>query len=109
MQSEMNWRENTRDLVEEVLKTALALEDVMAALLKELPENAFGGEDNAEVLLELVVGSVMPAVVVAGERDTRAAIHLAAAIRERVVADLREAAARARRREGPDRLAEEER
>jgi hypothetical protein len=47
--------EITRDLVEEVLLTALALEDVMGALLDEIPEGAFPGEDNAHVLLEMVV------------------------------------------------------
>ncbi|HWH20835.1 MAG TPA: hypothetical protein VN671_09905, partial [Solirubrobacterales bacterium] len=73
--------EATRDLVEEVLLTALALEDVMTALLAEIPEGAFPGEDNAKVLLEMVVGSVHPAARAAGPRDCRTATALVAAIR----------------------------
>ena len=89
----------TRDLVEEVLRTALALEDVIASLLEDLPDGAFAGEDNGLVLLEMVVGSVHPAVVATGARDTRTATALVAAIRERVLADLRTAAVLARERE----------
>jgi hypothetical protein len=89
----------TRELVEEVLRTALALEDVMAALLAELPERAFPGEDNSRVLLSMIVGSVHPAAVAAGPRDTRTATALVAAIRERVLADLRTAAELARGRD----------
>jgi hypothetical protein len=89
----------TRELVEEVLRTALALEDVMSALLDELPERAFPGQDNAHVLLEMIVGSVHPAATAAGRRDTRTAIALVAAIRERVLADLRTAAELAKERE----------
>jgi hypothetical protein len=89
----------TRDLVEEVLRTALALEDVMASLLEELPEGAFPGEDNARVLLEMVVGSVHPAAVAAGTRDCRTATALVGAIRERVIDDLRTAAELAKERE----------
>ncbi|HVW47270.1 MAG TPA: hypothetical protein VHA76_09470 [Solirubrobacterales bacterium] len=91
--------EPTRDLVEEVLLTALALEDVMAGLLAELPEGAFPGEDNARVLLEMVIGSVHPAARAAGARDCAAAIALVGAIRERVLTDLHTAADLARERE----------
>jgi hypothetical protein len=91
--------ETTRDLVEEVLRTALALEDVMVSLLEDLPDGAFPGEDNGLVLLEMVVGSVHPAAVAAGPREVRAATALVGAVRERVLADLRTAAAIARERE----------
>jgi hypothetical protein len=91
--------ETTRDLVEEVLRTALALEDVMSSLLEELPDGAFPGEDNARVLLEMVVGSVHPAARAAGSRDCRTATALVGAIRERVIADLRTAAELAKDRE----------
>jgi hypothetical protein len=84
--------EATRELVEEVLRTALALEDVISALLAELPERAFAGEDNSHVLLSMIVGSVHPAARAAGPRDCRTATALVAAIRERVLADLRTAA-----------------
>ncbi len=90
--------DTTRELVEEVLRTALALEDVMSSLLEDLPESAFPGEDNAHVLLEMVVGSVHPAARAAGERDCRVAIALIGAIRERVIDDLRTAAELAKER-----------
>jgi hypothetical protein len=89
----------TRELVEEVLRTALALEDVMTALLDELPDHAFPGQDNAHVLLEMVVGSVHPAARAAGPRDCHVATALVGAIRERVIADLRTAAELAKERE----------
>jgi hypothetical protein len=85
--------ELTGELVEEVLRTALALEDVISGLLDELPANAFPGpEDPAAVLMEMIVGSVHPAASVAGVRDCRSAIALVVAIRERVLADLHTAA-----------------
>jgi hypothetical protein len=97
-------RARTRELVEEVLRTALVLEDVMTALLEDLPEHVFPGEDNGEVLLQMVVGSITPAVAAAGEPDRRAAIGLVTAIRERVLADLHTAAemAAGRPTDGPD-------
>ncbi|HXF32533.1 MAG TPA: hypothetical protein VN522_13540 [Solirubrobacterales bacterium] len=85
-------RELTGELVEEVLRTALALEDVISGLLDELPAGAFPGEDPARVLMEMIVGSVHPAAAVAGNRECRSAIALVVAIRERVLADLRTAA-----------------
>ena len=89
----------TRAMVLEVLRTAMALEDVMSSLLEDLPEGAFPGEDNGQILLEMVVGSVHPAARAAGERDCRVATALVGAIRERVLADLRTAAELARERE----------
>lgn len=86
-------------MVLEVLRTAMALEDVMASLLEDLPEGAFPGEDNGQILLEMVVGSVHSAARAAGERDCRVATALVGAIRERVLADLRTAAELARERE----------
>lgn len=91
--------ETTRDLVEEVLRTALALEDVMVSLLEDLPDGAFPGRDNGLVLLEMVVGSAHPAAVAAGPRDCRTATALVGAIRERVIDDLHAAAELARERE----------
>jgi hypothetical protein len=89
----------TRDLVEEVLCTAMALESVVGSLLEDLPDGAFPGEDPGLVLLEMIVGSVHPATTAAGARDTRTATALVGAIRERVLTDLRTAATLARERE----------
>ncbi len=82
----------TYELVEEVLRTAVALEEVMTALLDEIPEGAFPGDDNARVLLEMVVGSVGPAANAAGPRQVEATIALVAAVRDRVLTDLHTAA-----------------
>ncbi len=92
-------RELTNELVEEVLRTALALEDVLSGLLAELPAGAFHGRTNAHVLLEMIVGSVHPAAAAAGVRDCRSAIALVVAIRERVLADLHTAAELAKERD----------
>jgi hypothetical protein len=83
-------------LIRELLGAGLALMDVLSSLIEELPEDAFPGEDRAEVLLEMVVGSCRPAVAAAGESDARAAISLVAAVRDSVFGDLRAAAAAAR-------------
>jgi hypothetical protein len=88
--------ETTRALVEEVLRTAMALEDVTVSLL----------EDPGLVLLEMIVGSVHSAAVAAGSRDVRTATALVGAIRERVLADLRTAAALAGERELVERKTE---
>jgi hypothetical protein len=93
-------RELTHELVEEVLRTALALEGVISGLLDELPADAFpGGEDPAVVLLQMIVGSVQPAAAAAGVRDCRSAIALVVAIRDRVLADLRTASELAKGRD----------
>jgi hypothetical protein len=92
MTDQEQYHDLTRELVEEVLRTALALEDVMSSLLEELPEGAFPGEDNAQVLLDMIIGSVQPAALAAGEGDCRTTIALVGAITERVLADLRSAA-----------------
>jgi hypothetical protein len=85
--------ELTGELVGEVLRTALALEDVISGLLEELPAGAFPERGDAgPVLMEMIVGSVHPAAAVAGVRDCRSAIALVIAIRERVLADLHTAA-----------------
>jgi DNA-binding response OmpR family regulator len=80
------------ELVMEVLGTALALDRSVFVLMEHLPEDAFPGEDNASVLLEMIVGSVSPAVAAAGEDECRTAIALVASLRERVLADLHTAA-----------------
>lgn len=83
-------------LIEELLRTSFALGDVLGALLDELPEDAFPGEENGAVLIEMVVGTCRPAVAAAGEATCRDATALVGAIRDRVLADLRDAAALAR-------------
>jgi hypothetical protein len=85
-----------RELIEELLRAGLALTDLLSSLLEEIPEGAFPGEDSGEVLMEMVVGSCLPAIEAAGERDCRTAAALIGAIRDRVFDDLRAAAEIAR-------------
>jgi hypothetical protein len=86
----------TRELVEEVLLTAIAIEEVIRSTLAELPEGAIPEDEAAEVLLEMVVGSIRPATRAAGPTELRTATALVAAIRERVLADIHTAADRTR-------------
>jgi hypothetical protein len=96
----------TRDLVEELLRTSFALQDVMGSLLEDLPERTPDGRDSALTLLDMVIGSVHPAARAAGHRDCRTATALVGAVRERVLTDLRTAAALAFADELADRKTE---
>jgi hypothetical protein len=42
--------DSTQALIEELLRTAFSLQDIMGAFLEEMPEDSFPGEDNAAVL-----------------------------------------------------------
>ncbi len=75
-----------------MLRTTFTLSEVMGTLLEDLLENAFPGEDSAAVLIEMVVGTCRPAVEAAGEPGCWAASALIAAVRDRVLSDLRAAA-----------------
>lgn len=90
----------TQELVDEVILTAVALDNVLGSLLVEVPDGAFPGEDKTDVLLQMIVGSVVPATRAAGEDSCRTATALVAAIRERVLADLHAAAEAATASEG---------
>jgi hypothetical protein len=87
-------------LIEELLMTALGLGAVLSSLLDDIPADAFPGEDSAEVLLEMVVGSSRPAAEAAGETRCWEASALIGAVRDRVLDDLRAAAELTRRRPG---------
>jgi hypothetical protein len=87
----------TRALIEELLRTAFSLQRALASLIESLPEDAFE-EDNAEVLMEMVVGTCRPAVEAAGDPACRATIALVAAVRDRFLTDLKAAARISRRR-----------
>ena len=84
-------------LIEELLRTAFALQGVMSSFLEEMPEDSFPGEDNAAVLLEMVVGSCRPAVDAAGESECWAATALIGSVKDRVIDDLRAAVELAKR------------
>ncbi|UJA20734.1 hypothetical protein HJD18_11280 [Thermoleophilia bacterium SCSIO 60948] len=92
-----------RELTDQLIRTGLVLTDMIASLIEDLPEDAYPGEENGMVLLEMVAGSSVPAVAAAGERTVREATALIAAVQDRVVSDLREAARLARAREASGR------
>lgn len=82
-----------QEFVEEMLRSGLGLIDLLSTLVEDLPEDAFPGEDGAEVLVEMVAGSCRPALLAFGEDDCRRATLLMRAVWERTMADLRAAAA----------------
>jgi hypothetical protein len=88
--------DSARGFVEEVLRTGIVLTDLLSGLLEDLSEDAFGDEDSGEVLIEMLTGSVRPALDAAGPGAVREATMLLAAVRDRTLSDLRAALERAR-------------
>jgi hypothetical protein len=88
-----------RAFVEEALRVGVAWMDLVTGLLEDLPDGKFPGEDSAEVLLQMLAGSIRPAADAAGARTLRQATALLGAASDRVLTDLRAAAARAARNE----------
>ena len=74
------------------------LTDVLGDLLESLPDDAYPGEDQGEVLIQMLVGTVTPAVHAAGPDTVRRATALLGAVRDRFVADLEAARDLAARR-----------
>jgi hypothetical protein len=91
-----------RDFVEELLRTGLLLIDVAADLIESLPEDAYPGESNAEVVLDMMTGTIRPAAEAAGETLVRGAIALLDATGSRTLDDLERAVELAAAREGGD-------
>jgi hypothetical protein len=84
-----------REVVEELIRTGMALAEALGSLIDDLPADAFPGEDTADVLLEMAAGTCAPVVQGAGEALCRDALALVGALREKFIADLRAAAERA--------------
>jgi hypothetical protein len=82
--------------LEELLHTAFSIGGAYVALLEDMPRGAFPGEDPAAVLIEMFAGSCRPAVAAVGEAECQVAAALVAAVRDRVLDDLRLAAQLAR-------------
>lgn len=83
--------EAVRAYVEQLLRTGLMLSDLIGGLLEDLPPDAFPGEATAEVLLEMLSGTVEPAAQAAGPRTLTHSAALLGAIADRTVEDLRAA------------------
>ncbi len=91
-----------QEFVEQVLRTGLMLTGVAADLIDALPDDAYPGENNADVIIEMLVGTIRPAVEAAGEPLVRNCTALLAASGERALADLRLAAQLAGEREASE-------
>ncbi|MDQ3631359.1 MAG: hypothetical protein M3417_08875, partial [Actinomycetota bacterium] len=81
------------DFVVEVLRTGLMLTDLMADLIEITPGDAFPGEDAGDVLIEMLTGTVRPAVWAAGPATVEACTALLGALGDRTTRDLERAAA----------------
>lgn len=92
--------EATEELVQALLRTSLFLQDTYVTLLEDIPDDAFPGEDPAEVLLEMISGSACLAIEAAGLEISRAATALIGAVMDRTLDDLRAAAALAKTKGG---------
>ena len=84
--------ETAHAFLQELMRSGLVLLDLFDNLLEEIPEDAFPGEDAAEVLLEMMAGTITPTVDAAGEKTVRAAAALLGAVCDRTISDLRAAA-----------------
>ena len=82
---------DARAFVEEVLRTGLMLADLVGNLLEALPDDAFPGEKPGEVLLEMLAGSLTPAIDAAGTETVQHATALLGALGDRAIADLKAA------------------
>ena len=91
-----------RDFVEELLRTGLLLIDLAADLIETLPEDAYPGESNAEVVLDMMTGTIRPAAEAAGGTLVRSATALLDATGARTLDDLQRAVELAAAREGDD-------
>jgi hypothetical protein len=80
--------DEVRLLVEEVLRTGLMLTDLICSLIEDVPEDAFPGERTADVLIEMLTGTVRPAAEAAGVSTVQSARALLGAISDRTIADL---------------------
>ena len=80
--------DDVRALTEQALRTGIMLSSLVGDLLEELPEDAFAGEDEVEVLFEMLVGTIAPVAAAAGVAEVRATTALLGAMSDRVLADL---------------------
>jgi hypothetical protein len=81
------------EFVMAVLRIGLMLEGVLSTLLEDLPDDAFPGEDNGVVLVEMLTGTIRPVATTAGERVVREATDLLYASGDRTIEGLKAALA----------------
>ncbi len=80
------------EFVWDFFRTGLALTDLASALIEALPGDAYPGEEPGEVVLEMMTGTIQPAVDAAGADAVKGMIALMGATYDRVMADLEQAA-----------------
>ena len=89
-----------RDLqdLQEIVRTGVMVTDLLENLLESLSDDAFPGESPAEVLLEMLAGTIRPATAAAGDETVGELIAVLGAICDRILEDLEAATALARAR-----------
>lgn len=93
-------------LVAEVLNAGSVLSGLWHSMRTDLSPDLLDGEDPEAVLLEMMVGSALPALRKAGAEECRRATELVGSIHRRVMDDVRLASEIAERRGGPESVPE---
>jgi hypothetical protein len=73
----------------ELLRTGVMLSDLAGDLIESLPEDAYPGEDNGEVILEMLIGSVRGVLGETEPDQLRSATRMVECAAERVIEHLR--------------------
>jgi hypothetical protein len=84
------------DFVRELIRAGVLLAEVLETLLDESAQDDYPGESPGEVLTEMLIGTVRPAVVSVGEPTVRAITPVFDACVQRTLGDLERALASAR-------------
>ncbi len=86
-------RDYISEFVMQLLRTGLMLQGLLSDLLEDLPEDAFPDEENAAVLVEMLIGTITPVAEATGEPVVNEATTLLEACSDKTLADLRGAMA----------------
>lgn len=86
-------------LVLTLIKSGIFVTDTLGNLIDILPEDAYPGEDPAEVVTEMAAGSIVPLVNRIGRKQCRDTIALLDSVMESILGELRLAAEISDRRE----------
>jgi hypothetical protein len=97
---------NTQDAIAgftlELLRTGNILAGLAADLIEGLPAEAYPGEEPAEVVMEMITGTIRTALVEADQNDLQRAVELMREAVDRVIEHLRLALELRRRMQGAD-------
>src|SRR3982074_1056771 len=81
--------DHVRAFVWEVMRTGCMLTKLLGHLLDGMRDDTFPGEDPAEVLVEMLIGTIRPVADAAGEQTVRRVTALLVACSDRTLSDLR--------------------